>query len=154
MLVHQVMTTNLHCVSPTSLFEEILNILVQNKISGVPVVNGNNKFVGIISEKDLLLNLFPSPQEFYHDYHYYFNHEHIEQEAVKISHLTAQDLMTTDVITVSPLDHCLKACALLIIHRIRRLPVVEGNNKLVGIVTTNNLYRNYLQFLAEKTRTT
>ncbi len=151
MLVRDVMSTQLHCVKTSASFAEVLQILIHHRISGVPVIDHHEKFVGIISEKDLLLNLFPSQAQFYQDYPYYLSHEHIEHEANKINDLTAQDLMTTELITVEPQDHVLKACAVLIIHKIRRLPVVDHEH-LVGIVTTNNLYRNYLRYLVGKTK--
>jgi CBS domain-containing protein len=146
MQVAEVMTSKMHTVFSHASFAEILELLVSKHISGVPVVDKRRRLVGIISEKDLLSHLFPTIEEFYHDIHYYWNHQHIESEAGKITKLTAKELMNPRVVTVSPEDHVLRACALLLIHRIRRLPVVR-ERQLVGIVTTNNLYKNYLKHL-------
>lgn len=149
MLVKQVMTRKLHYVRPDASFREIVDLLVREQISGVPVIDENEKLLGIVSEKDLLLNLFPSQKDFYKDPHYYWSHKHIESESKKIMKYAARDLMTSEIITVKPDDHILKACSLLLVHKIRRLPVV-AKKRLVGIVTTNNIYRNYLQFLIKK----
>jgi CBS domain-containing protein len=149
MLVRDVMAPRVHTVTALTPFRKILRLLIKYRISGVPVVNKEKKVVGIISEKDLLRSLFPTQEEFYKDTDYYICGDIIEKEATKVNGLRAKDIMTRKVIKVSPDDHVCKACSLLVINNIRRLPVVE-KGKLVGIVTTNNLYKNFVSKLVEK----
>jgi CBS domain-containing protein len=140
MLVKDVMTHQVLTVGVNATYKEVLDLLTHHRISGVPVVGKSGKVLGIISEKDLLYSLFPSQEEFYKDIKHYMNHDEIEKEADKIKHLKARNFMSKEVVSVTPEDHILKACALLVIKGIRRLPVIE-KGKLVGIVTTNNLFR-------------
>lgn len=143
MLVKEVMASPVFTIPDDTPFSKIVKILLKRKVSGVSVVNKNKKLVGVISEKDLLYKLFPSEKEFYKNIEYYKNFKKIELEATKIKKLKAKNVMTKDVVTVSPEDHVLVACSLMVINNIRRLPVVD-NGKLVGIVTTGLLYKNYL----------
>lgn len=143
MLVKEVMVKPVFTISEDTSFQEIVNILLKKKISGVSVVNKKGSLVGVISEKDLLYKLFPSQKEFYKNIEYYRNFEKIEFEATKIKKLKAKNIMTKEVITVEPENHVLVACSLMVAHNIRRLPVVK-EGKLVGIVTTGRLYKNYL----------
>ncbi len=149
MLVREVMTRKVYTVSATESFSNIVKLLVKRKISGVPVVNKKGKVIGIISEKDLFFKLFPSQKKFYKDIKFYMNFENIENDAQAIKKLKAKDFMSKEVISVSPDDHILKACSLSGLHNIRRLPVIE-KGKLVGIVTTNNIYKNFLASFISK----
>ena len=150
MLVKEVMVKRIYTVNSKDGFRKVLRVLIKNKISGVPVVNSKKRLVGVISEKDLLIHLFPSIKEFYRDIDYYLSLDVIETEAKKINRLSASQLMTKKVYTVAPEDHVLKACSMLLIHNVRRLPVVGDGGKLVGIVTTNDLYRKFLQKYTEQ----
>lgn len=149
MKVREVMTRKVVVVSPTTSFAEIVRILAKEKISGVPVVGKLGKVVGVISEKDLFYRLFPSQKEFYKNIEFYMNYKNIEKSLVKVKRLKARNLMSKNVISISPDDNVLKACSLFLIHNIRRLPVLE-NGKLVGIVTTNNIYKNFLLSIVGK----
>ncbi|NTV30764.1 CBS domain-containing protein [candidate division WWE3 bacterium] len=143
MRVVDVMTDEVITVRETTPFKQIVNILIQNKISGVPVVDDTDSLVGIISEKDLLLRLFPEHEDFYKTFKEYYDAELIRKEVGKLSRFVAQDLMTNKVITVQKDEPVLGACALMLVHNIRRLPVVEENH-VIGIVTTNDLYKKCL----------
>ncbi|OGM31810.1 hypothetical protein A3D00_03905 [Candidatus Woesebacteria bacterium RIFCSPHIGHO2_02_FULL_38_9] len=138
------MKTHVRTVRKNTSYKEVVLLLIKHKISGIPVIEKTKKVVGIISEKDLLYQLFPSQEEFYKDIEHYMHHDVIEKEAVKVKKLKAKDFMSRDVISVKPDDHVLTACALLVINNIRRLPVIE-KGKLVGIVTSNNLFKNFLR---------
>lgn len=138
------MTPNVVSVLESDFYEDIVAKLVDHDISGVPVVNAAHRVVGIISEKDLVRPIFPSETDFYDDPSYFMDQETLVKEAAKVKKLRARDLMSKSIITINADEHVLSACALLIYKKIRRLPVVE-NGKLVGIVTTKNLFKKYLQ---------
>jgi CBS domain-containing protein len=149
MLVRNVMKTEVLTVKKNTPYTELVSFLIKKRISGVPVVDSHKKVVGIISEKDLLYQLFPSQEEFYQDLSYYMDQEIEEKDAIKVKRLVAADFMTKKVISVKPNDHILTACSLLITNNIRRLPVIE-KGKLVGIVTSSSLYKDFLKKLCQK----
>ena len=143
MLVRDIMIAKVISIPEETSFAKIVHIMLDTRVSGLPVLDDNEKIVGIVSEKDLLHQLFPTQDEFYKDINYYKDYTNIELEASKIRDLRAKDIMTKDVITVSPDSHVLVACSLVAIHGIRRIPVVE-NEDLIGIVSTSRLYKHYL----------
>lgn len=143
MLVRDVMVKPVFSVGEDATFAQVVKLLSRKKVSGVSVVNKKGKLVGVISEKDLLICLFPTHRDFYKNIEYYKNFEKIEGEAEVVKKLLARDVMTRRIITVEPERHVLVACSLMTIHNIRRLPVVD-DGKLVGIVTLGSLYKNYL----------
>lgn len=144
MFVREVMTTTVHTIPVDASFRDIVEFLLEHQVSGAPVVEPDGRLIGVISEKDLFHFLFPSQEEFYENPDYWMNQAHLEKEARSITDKTARDLITRKVITIGPDEPIMKACATLMIYGIRRLPVLEGS-KLVGIVTTNDLYRSFFR---------
>ena len=143
MLVKDVMTKKVILIREKATFREILQTFRKNKISGAPVVDAKNNLVGIVSEKDLLFKLFPSEKEFYKNIEFYQSVSQRENIFTGVKKLTAGKIMSKNVIYVDENDHVLTACAQLLIHNIRRLPVLR-NGKIIGIVTTGNVFKNYL----------
>ena len=141
-----VMTTNVITVGPDISVQEVAKILSERSISGVPVVDAQNRLVGIVSEGDLLhrvetgterrvqrrrrswwLDTIGSEGELARDY-------------VKSHGRTARDVMTSQVISVSDTTELADIANLLETKRIKRVPVVR-DGKLVGIVSRANLVR-------------
>jgi CBS domain-containing protein len=149
MLVRDVMTRRVFTLSTSDSFPKAVAFLLQKNISGAPVINKKGKVVGVISEKDLFHKLFPSQKKFYKDISYYMNFDNIEFEARKVRRLKMRKIMSKQVVTIAPDEHVLKAVSLFLTHDIRRVVVIE-KGKMVGIVTTNDIYRNFLMHLVEK----
>ncbi len=144
MLAGQVMTPNPIAVPVTMPIEECARILLEKRISAVPVVDADQHVIGIVSEGDLIrrretgterryswwLELVSDPQTMARDF-------------VKSSGHKVSDVMTKQVVSVAE-DTPLAAIAdILERHRIKRVPVVR-NGKLVGIVSRADLVRSLL----------
>jgi CBS domain-containing protein len=128
-------------VRPDTLVEEVVALLREHELPGVPVVDADGRCVGIVSEADLVL---PDDQGDLHIPHYInlFGGTvfleplgRFEQRLRKAFASTAEDMMTRDPDTVSP-DTTVKEAARLI-HESghNRLPVVDDDGRLVGVVT-------------------
>jgi len=140
-----VMTTNVITVEPDTAVQELATLLSDRGISGVPVVDRDNRLVGVVSEGDLLhraetgterrtqrrrsrwLDNFASDQEAARDY-------------VKAHGRIVREIMTRDVISVSDTTELADIATLLETRRIRRVPVVR-DGQLVGIISRANLVR-------------
>ena len=143
MRVRDVMTTEVVTVKKDTPFTKIVNLLTEHRISGVPVVDDDDHVMGVISEKDLLIHLFPRDEAIHQNPQRYYDPNLERDEARKLKKLLAHDFMSHKVVTVSPDEPVLGACALMLSRNIRRLPVVE-NGKIIGIVTTNDIYKKCL----------
>jgi len=150
-----VMTTNVITVDPNTSVQALATLLSERGISGVPVVDLDNRLVGIISEGDLLhraetgterrterrrsrwLDTFASDQEAARDY-------------VKAHGRTVKEIMTRDVISVSDTTELADIATVLETRRIKRVPVVR-DGKLVGIVSRANLVRALAMTKSEPT---
>jgi CBS-domain-containing membrane protein len=141
MLAKDIMTTSVLTVSPDTDVAEIARILLESRISAVPVLAADGSLLGIVSEGDLMnraeagtrhrlawwLRLVASPDQFSQDY-------------LRSHGRHARDVMTKELITVPPDTPLPRIAAALEKHQIKRVPVVEGG-KLVGIVSRANLLR-------------
>ncbi|MHC4177043.1 MAG: CBS domain-containing protein [Planctomycetota bacterium] len=113
-----VMNTNVVVVPGDATVEEAIRSLLKHHVSGAPIVDEQGCIVGIISEFQLLEAIY-RPE--------------VKRERVR-------DVMTKDVITVTE-DAALSEIAnLLLLHRIRRVPVVR-DGKMVGLISRPDLLR-------------
>ena len=120
--VRDVMDEDVLTISTNVTVEEAIRRLIDNHISGMPVVDEEDRLVGIVSELNLLETLY-SP---------------------KVRDMLVRDVMTKGVLTVAPNTLLSDATGLMVVHRIRRLPVVN-NSKIVGIVARRDLLRYTLE---------
>jgi CBS domain-containing protein len=143
-LVRDIMDSSPATVSPDATVEDVVSTLRQNELPGVPVVDGEGRCVGIVTEADLVL---PDDQGDLHIPHYInlFGGTvfleplgRFEQRLRKAFASNAADMMTADPEAVSP-DTTIREAA-RIVHESghNRLPVVE-DGRLVGVVTRVDL---------------
>lgn len=140
-IARDLMTTTVVSVRPDMPVTSLARLLADRGLSAVPVTDATGALLGIVTEADLLrrlagtedrpagwlLNLFSNP-------------DRLAKSYARTHGQAAQNVMTRDVVTVSP-DTTAAHCAHLMEDRgIRRLPVVEGG-RLVGIVSRADLLR-------------
>ena len=144
-----VMTTNVITVSPDTSVQEVAKILSERSISGVPVVDAENRLVGIVSEGDLLhrveMGTDRRPDRRTGRRRSWWldtvgSDEELARAYVKSHGRTARDVMTSEVTSVNETTELADIANLLETRRIKRVPVVR-DGKLVGIVSRANLVR-------------
>lgn len=131
------MTRSVVTVRPDTGVSTLARLLLDNKISAVPVIDDQGHLVGIVSEGDLLGRPpAGSPRGWW--LRLFDDQAVCLEELATARHLTAQDVMTRPVVSVSeraPLD---VVASLMHRRKLKRLPVVR-NGKLVGIVSRADL---------------
>jgi CBS domain-containing protein len=145
-LVQDFMSANPVTIQPQDSVETVLKLLEERHISGLPVVDETGKVVGIISETDLLFKERPIRMPLYLTFLgsviYLEPLDKFDQQLKKSLGMLVQDVMTPKPITVSPDTPISQAANLMLEKQINRLPVVDQANKLVGIITRNDLVRS------------
>ena len=149
MKVEEIMNRKVLTVRSDESVAKVAALICLNNISGVPVVNEENRLVGIVSEKDILRAMYPSYTEFHDDPVRSRDFEDMETRYPNVVHLKVEEVMTSKVITASPHDPLLKAASTMILRKVRRLPVVE-EGELVGIISQGDIhqaiFKAYLSF--------
>ncbi|VAX30491.1 hypothetical protein MNBD_NITROSPIRAE02-1682 [hydrothermal vent metagenome] len=113
------------------------------------IVLDNGNLAGIISIKDILKAIIPSYMSLTELGEFTWDGM-LEQMARKVADRKVEEIMTKDVITVSE-DAPLMECADLVVkHGLHRLPVLNGEKKVVGMIYIRDLYQAIVQALFEK----
>ena len=148
MKVKDVMNPNVIFCKPDDTVREVAKILKENDISGVPVLEGE-ELVGIVSEGDLLKLLIipekgdlwlPSPFEVIEiPIREYLGWEETKKILSDVGSIKVEEIMTKDVHTISSEASVEEASEHMVRHKINRLPVIDEDNSVVGIVTRGDI---------------
>jgi CBS domain-containing protein len=148
MKVRDIMNVKPVTVQAEAPVSEAALLLRENKISGMPVLDGE-KLVGVVSESDLLRLLsvdeeegglwLPSPFEVFEiPFRDLVKWERMHANLEEIPNKKVGNIMSLNLHDVGPDDSVEEAASIMTRHRINRLPVVE-NGRLVGIVTRGDI---------------
>ncbi|MFJ2863523.1 CBS domain-containing protein [Kitasatospora sp. NPDC087314] len=133
------MTSPVVRVAPETGFREIVALLTEYDITGVPVVDADGRPLGVVSEADLLRTLaaqedpgalLPAPES---------------APAGPGGAVTAADLMTTQPVCTTPDTSIVAAARLMSRHGLKRLPVLDEGRRVIGMVSRGDLLRVFLR---------
>lgn len=140
-----IMTTEVVTVHPDDDIEKVAGLLLKNHISGLPVLDDSGKLVGIVTEGDLVssqkpvrvpLHVVILDSPIYLEKPQRFIDEIKRAAAQKVG-----DLMSAKLYTVGP-EASVEAMAVKMVERrINRVPVVDADNKLIGIVSRQDIIK-------------
>ncbi|MCU0917101.1 MAG: DUF190 domain-containing protein [Planctomycetes bacterium] len=144
-VVQDIMRADTQTVTPETSVEEVMRVIDTNDIQRVAVVTAEGKFLGLISDHDLL-GLFSGHKVGIWDRlasKLTFTalgqrHRAVVEQARK---QTAGEVMKTDLVTVGPESPIDEAIRLMVAHQIKRLPVVGPDGAFLGIVSRDSLLR-------------
>jgi CBS domain-containing protein len=145
MTVGDVMTRSVITVRSWTPLKEVAQLLIDRRISGVPVVDDDGKLLGVVSEGDFLLKEQGVQAVHHRPLARIFGESRgARSRLAKIGALTAGEAMTAPALTIAPGRHISEAAALMTGRGVNRLPVVDDGH-LVGIVTRADLVRAYVR---------
>jgi CBS-domain-containing membrane protein len=133
--IRDVMTTEVVTVDRITPFKEIADLLVAHEISGVPVLGLGRKVVGVVTEDDLI----GARDTRAGDRRRWTGLRRYDSDNARYVRLTAQQLMTTPAVTIHPDASIAAAARLMSIRHVKRLPVVDPEGKLIGLVSRRDL---------------
>lgn len=121
-----IMKRDVITLQPQDTLDKAIELLVEKNITGIPVINEDRTLAGIITERDILSYM-------------------LEQDA--ITHLTDSNLcehtvyhaMTANVIAYDEVTPLAEICECLVSHPFRRVPIIDKDRKLVGIISRKDI---------------
>lgn len=137
-VVSDVMTTNVKAVSKYSEINEATRLLSENNISGLPVVDNENFVMGVVSEADILS---VAGMREGHTFKDILRHILGEPLPERKSGNTVDDIMSSPAITTKPDADIKEVARILDERKIKRLPVVDNRNRLIGIISRGDIVR-------------
>ena len=143
--VRDAMTRQVVTVAPNAPLKEVARLLVDEGVSGLPVVDERGAVLGVVSEADFLIK-GQGPLAIRHRRLAWLlgDSEGTRRQITKLAARTAGEAMTAPAVTIRPSQSLREAAELMTERGINRLPVVE-KGWLVGIVTRADLVRAYLR---------
>lgn len=118
MRVVDLMTTEVITVTPATGIKEAARMMFRNRVSGLPVVDDDDRLIGIITEADFL-QLEVSREE--------------ENDPAPVERVG--EVMSSGVLAVDPALSIYEAAKMMVVQELKRLPVVDGEDRLLGIIS-------------------
>jgi CBS domain-containing protein len=134
--VKDVMTTRVLSVRPAASFKEMVVKMRRSRVSALPVVDGEGRVIGVVSEADMLnkqADLDTGPGTLSDLLRF--------GEREKAEGVTATELMTTPPVTIGPGVPLTEAARLMRDRRVKRLPVINDTGLLIGIISRADVLR-------------
>ena len=151
--VRDVMAREVVTVRPETALKDVAGLLVDQRISGVPVLDADRAVVGVVSEADLLIKEQGADSIRHRRMARLFgDSSESRRQLAKLTAVTAGEAMTAPAVTIGPDRRVAEAAALMIARKVNRLPVVDAG-RLVGIVTRADLVRAFVRSDAELAET-
>ena len=149
--VGSVMTTEVVRTTYGTPFKQVARLLGEHRISGLPVVDEDDQVIGVISETDLMAHQSEAPDPYEPKKRFRFAGltRSAKRRAAKAAARTAGRLMSAPPVTVHADDTIVEAARTMAQHRVERLPVLDEEQRLVGIVTRRDVLQVFLRPDAE-----
>lgn len=119
--VRELMTSTVHTVPLTSSLNEAARVLWENDCGIVPVVDESDRVTGVVTDRDICMAAYTKNQA--------------------LSAIPVEGVASRELVTCRPEDEVEDVLALMETHQVRRIPVTDGERRIQGIVSLNDLAR-------------
>ena len=130
MLISEWMTKEVITVEPETSMMRASKLLKDKNIRRLPVVDAERRIVGIVTDRDIK-EASPSKATTLDVHEVYY----------LLSEIKVKDIMTPNPVTIAPEDTVERAAVLMLERRVEGLPVVDGQDRVVGIVTESDIFK-------------
>ena len=140
MLVHEVMSTGLVTAKKTDTVRSVVMKMMTRHSSTIPVVEGDNQLVGMVTLRDVLLPLYPNYGDDIQDAVHSRDCTEMEEGYPEVLGKKVEEIMSRNPMAVSPDAPILEAASYMGLKHFRRIPVVD-KGALVGMVSVGDINR-------------
>ncbi|MFN2292496.1 MAG: CBS domain-containing protein [Anaerolineae bacterium] len=134
MFVRDRMSSPAVTITPGTSLQAALNLMHEHRFRRLPVVDERGRLVGIVSERDLLYASPPSATLL---------------SGLELNHLLTErrvdEIMTRNVLTATPDTFVEDAARLMVDNKVGGLPVVDGDNHVVGVITETDVFKAFIE---------
>ena len=147
MLAKDIMTTDVITITEDMPVKQIAELFVKNNISGAPVVDDTGTLIGIVTESDLVYQEKPLTAPYFInilDAFFQINRKEYQEDFKKITATTAGTLMVKKPFTATADTDISEIAKLIIQHRINRVPIIDEENKVIGMVSRHDIVKSMI----------
>lgn len=139
--VADVMTTPVLTARPAMPLKELARVLAEHNLSALPVLDAENRVIGMVSERDLLpKQAHPIP-----DARRWWQRRRTREQIRRAEGDTVGHVMTEHPVTIQPSATLAETARRLTEYELKHLPVIDNNGALIGIVSRADLIRTFLR---------
>ncbi|MEW6170681.1 MAG: CBS domain-containing protein [Candidatus Omnitrophota bacterium] len=143
MKVKDIMAENIKSISGEISVKEAMDLLFKHKISGLPVLDKKGLLIGMFTEKDILKTVLPGYVEQVGKFIYDEDPKIVKKKMQNLGKIKVKEIMRKDVITVSSDTALGEVARLMLTQKVRRVPVVDKDKKVIGIVAREDIVRAF-----------
>lgn len=146
--IKDLMTEIVITIRPDTPLAEAVNILTQHNFNGLPVVDEKNVLVGLLTERDLILNdsylHLKTLLKLMNEFNFYKKDAgDIKEDLKKVMDMKVSDVMNQRPLVLHPDDNIEAATRLFGDPKVNPIPIVDSNNKLLGVMSLSDLTKLY-----------
>jgi len=134
MKIREIMTKDVIGVKPADSAQDALNLLFKMEISGLPVMDEQQKLVGMFTEKSVISYILPSYVDRVGRFIYEDNPKATKRKLKELNTIKVNQLMRKEVVTLTEGASLSEAARIMLTRNVRRVPVVDDAGKVSGIV--------------------
>jgi mannitol/fructose-specific phosphotransferase system IIA component (Ntr-type)/CBS domain-containing protein len=138
LMVKDVMRHRVVSVTPDDTLKEVANQMFRNRLSALAVIDGKNKLLGVINDRDLIKVALPDYKALISNLNYSMEVEPFEELLKQEDKIKVSQLYRDDYETTSPDTRIVEVAAMMIFKDIRRVFVVQGE-QLVGVLLRKDI---------------
>lgn len=137
MKVTHFMSTHLVTATTSTPLPRIRDLIFQKHVHSVLVVDDKRRLIGIIAEVDLLKKLFPDTVDLTSTDD---TDDDVAVRLKKLKHLTVEKVMSREFFFTRPDTNVMRALSRMIVRKVRQLPVLDEDDRLVGIISKGDVF--------------
>ena len=122
MKVKDCMCTEVCCVKPETKVSDVAKLMCENHVGSIPICDKNNCICGIVTDRDIILRTVACEKD--------------------LNNTPISEVMSTQVCTCNEIEDVSNAENIMGTNKIRRLPVCDNNNKVIGMLTLGDIAQN------------
>ena len=145
MKVREFMIKDVISARPNDPIKDVMNTFVEKKIGGLPVVDETGKLLGMVTDGDVLRAIKPRDLQIYDFFAFimYVEKQELENLLNEMVELEVSKIAKrSGIVTVSPDDDMEQVMTILAKHHFKKLPVVDQNHRVVGVISRGDVIRN------------
>lgn len=145
--VKEVMSTDIVTIAASDTVHDALQLMIENKVSALPVVDHRGCCVGMLSARDFVdvtyeLDEDLAAMEQVSELWWSLFMRNLSQQ---VGHQSVLDVMAEDVVSVAPDRRLVEAAAVMLRERVHRLPVVDEQQRMVGLLSATDVLRAFVK---------
>ena len=144
-LVRDIMRTDVVTIAPEATVHELVTLMGERDVSGMPVIDDSGHLVGIVTEGDLVVEdadlHMPFAVQFLGDVVSFGGKKKFEERLRKMVGNLVSEVMTKEVLTVGPDEPVTHAANIMVDKKVNRVPVIDDDGIMIGIVARADIIR-------------